>query len=123
MIRVVATIVVFAVAGPCLVALFVSCGSKPPDYLSEDAKRGWTAYHRHCTICHNPDPFQEGTTSPGGPPIAGSSEELIRLRVSKLAYPKGYKPQRDTNLMTEQPQAIPDIPYLYTYLKEVRKPE
>jgi mono/diheme cytochrome c family protein len=116
MTRVVATILASAL-------LFSSCGGKPPEYLSEDGKKGWTAYHRHCTICHNPDPFKEGTTSPGGPPIAGSSAELVRLRVEKQVYPKGYKPKRDTKLMTPQPQAIPDIPYLQAYLKEVRKPE
>lgn len=109
--------------GLCLLVLLQSCGSKPPEYLSEDAKLGWVAYNRHCTICHNPDPFKEGTTSPGGPPIAGSSEELIRLRVTKLAYPKGYKPKRDTKLMTVQPQAVPDVPHIAAYLNEVRKPQ
>ncbi len=123
MTRVAATILALLILLACLMFLCQSCGSKPPDYLSEDGKRGFVAYHRHCTICHNANPFLEGTTSPGGPPIAGSSEELIRLRVTKLAYPKGYKPQRDTKLMTVQPQAVPDIPYLYAYLKEVRKPE
>ncbi len=106
----------------CLLVFCQSC-SKPPDYLSADAKTGWIAYHRHCTICHNSDPFKEGTSSPGGPPIVGASEELIRLRVTKLAYPKGYKPKRDTKLMTVQLQAVPEIPYLHAYLKEVRKPE
>jgi mono/diheme cytochrome c family protein len=107
----------------CVLVVCQSCGSKPPEYLSEAAKRGWTAYHRYCTICHNPDPFQEGTTSPGGPSIVGSSQELILLRVTKLAYPKGYKPKRDTKLMTVQPQAVKDVPDIYAYLKEVRKPQ
>lgn len=123
MTRVQATVLASALLLVCLPVLLVACGSKPPEYLSEDAKKGWVAYHRHCTICHNPDPFQEGTTSPGGPPIAGSSEELVRLRVEKQKYPKGYKPKADTNLMTPVPQAIPDIPFLAAYLKEVRKPQ
>jgi len=104
-----------------IAVLLSSCGSKPPEYLSEAGKKGWTAYRRHCTICHNPNPFLEGTTSPGGPPINASSEELIRLRVTKLAYPRDYKPKVDTELMTVQPQAVPDIPDIYAYLKEVRK--
>lgn len=123
MTRATATILAVLLLLASLLVLCQSCGSKPPEYLSEDGKRGFIAYHRHCTICHNPNPFQEGTTSPGGPPIAGSSEELIRLRVTKLAYPKDYKPKRDTKLMTVQPQAVPDIHYLHAYLNEVRKPE
>ena len=67
--------------------------------------------------------FKDGTSSPGGPAIARASEELIRLRVTGLKYPKGYKPKRDTNQMTRLPLAEPEVPYLYAYLKEVRKPE
>lgn len=99
-----------------------SC-AKPDPYLSEDGKKGWKAYRRHCTICHNANPFLEGTTSPGGPSIVGSSEELIRMRVISTKYPKGYKPKADTSLMTPLPQAVKEIPYLFAYLKEVRKPK
>ncbi|MHC4515286.1 MAG: hypothetical protein ACYTGW_15370 [Planctomycetota bacterium] len=104
------------------VAVGPSC-AKPDDYLSADGKRGWQAYRRHCTQCHNKEPFKDGTSSPGGPAIARASEELIRLRVTGLKYPKGYKPKRDTNQMTRLPLAEPEVPYLYAYLKEVRKPE
>jgi len=99
-----------------------SC-AKPDEYLSEDGKRGWQAYRRHCTQCHNKEPFRDGTSSPGGPAIANSSEELIRLRVTSQDYPRGYKPKRDTNQMTKLPLAVSEVPYLYAYLKEVRKPE
>ncbi len=103
--------------------LALSSCSEPPPYLSEDGKRGWKAYRRHCTLCHNPNPFLDGTTTPGGPAIAGSSNELIRLRVTSVTYPKGYKPKRDTKEMYVLPRWKPEVPYLQAYLKEVRKPK
>jgi len=61
--------------------LLTACGRKPPEYLSEDGKRGWKVYQKECTICHHQNPNLAGTGNPSGPPIAGSSEELVRLRV------------------------------------------
>ena len=114
-------VAVVVILGLCLLFLFSGC-SKPPDYLSADGLRGWKAYRRHCTLCHDADPFQDSTKSPAGPPVAGSSLELLRLRVATgTDYPKGHKPQRDTKEMYALPQAVPEIPYLYAYLKEVRK--
>ncbi len=104
-----------------LLAACPSC-SKPPDYLSANGKRGWKAYRRQCTICHA-DPFQD---SMKGPAISGSSEALLRARVVSTGdpgYPKGHKPKRDTKEMHVLPAAVPEIPYLYAYLKELRKPK
>ena len=48
-----------------------------------------------------PDPAKEySKVSNHGPPIAGSSLELIRTRVLSTSYPKGYKPKRKTQSMT-----------------------
>ena len=108
-----------------LVILLAACPScsKPPDYLSANGKRGFKAYGRHCTVCHDADPFQDVIK---GPAISGSSEALLRARVVSTGdpgYPKGHKPKRDTKEMYKQPAAVPEIPYLYAYLKEVRKPK
>ena len=103
--------------------LAMPCCAKHDPYLSEDGKKGWKAFRRHCTLCHNVDPFLAGTSTPGGPPVAGSSEELIRMRVTSTVYPKGYKPKADTTEMYPLPQAVKHIPYLFAYLKEVRKPQ
>ncbi len=100
-----------------------SC-SGPPEYLSEGARRGWRAYRIHCSACHSPEsPFLEGHGPIPGPPIDGSSEELIRARVAKASYPLDHKPKRTTNDMYALPQAVSEIPYLFAYLKEAKKPE
>ena len=107
-----------------LVYAMLPCCAGAPEHLSEDARRGRRAYRVHCSACHDPgSPFLEGHGATPGPPIDGSSEELIRARVAKESYPPGYKPKRTTNQMYKLPRAVPEIPYLFAYLKEARKPE
>ena len=103
-----------------LVTLCPSC-SKPPEYLSADAKKGWKAYRKHCALCHNANPHLDSNSTPKGPPIASSTKELLQMRIKANKYPQGYKPKRATADMYPLPQALPDVPYLFAYLKEVRK--
>ena len=77
------------------------------------AETGRRAYVASCSACHDRDPKREGVL---GPAIAGSSRELIEARVMRAAYPPGYEPKRDTNLMPAQPYLKQQIEPLAAYL-------
>jgi mono/diheme cytochrome c family protein len=92
--------------GAALVALvvFVVIDSDIGERASEAGdpwKRGKRIYTTVCGVCHHPDPRQEyGTAGNFGPAIAGSSRELLELRVRHGKYPASYTPKRTTRLMT-----------------------
>ena len=85
------------------------------------AERGKTVYTQTCFACHGPDPSKDG---PIGPAIHGASEALVRARVMHgslrfdQSYPPGYKPKRDTRMMTPFPQLEGDIDDLAAYLNQ-----
>jgi mono/diheme cytochrome c family protein len=81
------------------------------------AERGRIVYVTICMACHNINPNVAGTK---GPPIAGSSRELVYDRVLFLKYPPGYKPQRNTKNMRAQPQLKNKIDDLVAFLAEVK---
>jgi mono/diheme cytochrome c family protein len=68
----------------------------------------------NCVVCHNPDPNLPGSQ---GPAIAGASAALLRARLLHLAYPPGYRPQRDTHLMRAFPKLAGKIGDLAAFLK------
>jgi hypothetical protein len=68
--------------------------------------------------CHNRDPNLAGTK---GPPIAGSSRELVEDRILYLKYPPGYKPKRTTHNMRAQPQLKNKIDDLVAFLADAAK--
>lgn len=82
--------------------------------LSPEAERGRQVYLAQCTQCHAADPAQPG---PVGPPVKGSSRELLEAKVLRGTYPPGYRPKRPTSVMPPQPQLAPEIPALAAYLK------
>ncbi len=82
----------------------------------EAVARGRVVYSTVCTACHNVDPKLAGSL---GPPVAGSSLELLEARIMNAAYPPGYKPKRATALMVAQPQVKDDIPAIYEYLNSL----
>lgn len=86
--------------------------------LSDLAKKGKGVYMANCIVCHNPDPKIAGSI---GPDIAWSSEELIRERVMRRAYPAGYTPKRKSDQMPDFPQLEGDIPALAAYLNSFTK--
>ena len=100
--RIVFLLIVTAVAG---------CSGAPADPVAE---RGRQVYLSQCTQCHAPDPSQSGAV---GPPIKGSSRELLEARILRASYPPGYKPKRSTHVMPAQPAVEPEIPALAAYLK------
>ena len=78
---------------------------------------GQRVYAIVCANCHDPDPTVDRLGGTYGPPIAGSSRELLRLRVLGTEYPDGYTPKRDTNLMTSFPLGSNQIESLYVFLQ------
>lgn len=82
--------------------------------LGPEAERGRQIYLAQCTACHASDPSQAG---PVGPPLKGSSSELLEAKLLRGAYPPGYRPKRPSTLMPLQPTLAPDIPALAAFLK------
>ena len=100
-----------AVAFLLITASTVGCSRSPDDPTVD---RGRQVYLAQCTQCHAIDPTQSGAV---GPPVKGSSKELLEARILKASYPPGYKPKRATHVMPAQPAVEPDIPALAAYLK------
>lgn len=88
-----------------------ACGESKP---RTPAEQGRIAYLTNCVVCHNANPNLTGTQ---GPPIAGSSRELLEARVLTLKYPPGYTPQRTTHAMRAFPELKGEIDDLYTFLQ------
>jgi mono/diheme cytochrome c family protein len=82
--------------------------------LDPEAERGRQLYLAHCTACHATDPSLAG---PVGPPVKGSSRELLEAKLLHGTYPPGYRPRRPTSVMPLQPTFTRDIPALAAYLK------
>ncbi len=76
-------------------------------------KHGAGVYAANCTVCHNPNPSVDGAL---GPALAGSSLELITMRVLHVQYPAGYTPKRDTAIMLPLPYLEPELPALAAFL-------
>jgi mono/diheme cytochrome c family protein len=93
-------------------AMLAACSERrPQDAL---AARGRQIYQAQCITCHASDPAQPGAL---GPPVKGSSPELLEARVLRGAYPPGYTPKRSTAVMPPQPGLAPEIPALAAYLR------
>ncbi len=92
-----------------LVALLAAaCGGG-----SDPVARGRLVYVANCTACHHVDPNLEGTL---GPAIARSSRALLEARVLGAAYPPGYAPKRDSELMQPLPYLRDQMDDLAAYL-------
>jgi mono/diheme cytochrome c family protein len=89
----------------------LGCGSDDP------VVRGRQVYAANCTACHHMNPTLDGTM---GPPVAGSSHELLAARVLAAAYPPGYTPKRDTGLMQPLPHLRGQLDDLAAYLADAR---
>ena len=81
--------------------------------LSPAAERGRQTYVAQCIACHNTDPTQAGAL---GPPLKGSSRELLEAKVLNGTYPPGYTPKRSTKVMVPLPAVAPEIAALAEYL-------
>ena len=76
--------------------------------------QGQRVYQNTCAFCHGTDPAKGGTV---GPPIQGSSRELIRARVTQAAYPPGYLPKRTTHNMPPFPALASEVDNLAAFLR------
>ena len=99
---------------PLLAALVLTVGGCSERGLSPSAERGRQVYLAQCTACHNMDPRQAGSV---GPPVKGSSRELLEAKILRGDYPPGYTPKRPTKVMAPLPAVAPDIAALADYLR------
>lgn len=94
--------------------------SKPQTQDSKAVATGRQIYLANCASCHNTNPNLEGPT---GPPIAGSSRELVEARVLHRTYPAGYHPKRSTHVMRPLPWLAPNIGDLVAFLASAKQPQ
>ena len=96
-------------------ALALAAGGCSESGLSPEAERGRQVYLAHCIACHNTDPAQPGAV---GPPLRGSSRELLEAKVLNGTYPPGYTPKRPTKVMVPIAAVTPtDVGALADYLR------
>ncbi len=99
-------------------AVFASASCQPKKVTP--VQRGRVIYMTNCVVCHNADPNLPGSQ---GPPIAGSSRELVEARVLHLSYPPGYTPKRKTHAMRAIPTLAPEIGNITAFLQAAKQPE
>lgn len=111
------TVATILIALVIVIAFVVARSGQESDRADTPLERGRQIYGTICIACHHPDPSKEhGTAGTNGPPIAGSSFELIKMRVLSTSYPEGYKPKRDTRLMTTFALEEDQLRALHTFL-------
>jgi mono/diheme cytochrome c family protein len=88
--------------------------SSPAQSPAGDAARGRQIYLAQCAACHSTDP---GKAGPVGPPVQGSSHDLLAAKILEGTYPPGYVPKRDSKVMPPRPDLGPTIPDLAAYLR------
>ena len=82
---------------------------------------GRKIYNLICISCHDPDPTKDRVGESYGPPVAGSSLELLELRVLDTKYPAGYVPKRNTSNMSAFPLSGTQLRALHAFLKDAAK--
>ena len=96
-------------------ALVFALGGCSESALSPNAERGRQVYLAYCIACHNTDPAQPGAV---GPPLRGSTRELLEAKVVNGTYPPGYTPKRPTKVMVPITAVTPaDLGALADYLR------
>src|SRR5262245_25338796 len=95
-------------------AVLIGGGCGERSEMNPVGERGRQVYLAQCTVCRSPDPAQAG---PVGPPVKGSTRELLEAKVLRGGYPAGYQPKRPTAVMPPQQALAPEIAALAEYLK------
>lgn len=101
-------------SGLLVVGLLLAGCKKESEAPLLPAEQGRKVYMSNCIACHNVNPKVDGGL---GPAIWGSSQELLQARVVKGSYPDGYKPKRETKMMTTFPHLQKDIDALHAFLQ------
>jgi mono/diheme cytochrome c family protein len=96
-----------------VLAMTAALGCQKPQPEPAAVTRGRAVFIANCASCHNTNPNLPGSL---GPPIAGSSRELIEDRVLHTSYPVGYHPKRPSHLMQPMPWLAPKIDDLAAFL-------
>ncbi|HSR57274.1 MAG TPA: hypothetical protein VLL57_03760 [Candidatus Binataceae bacterium] len=104
-----------AKAAALIIAAFTAAVAALSCKPATPVERGRAIYLSRCVVCHNQNPNRAGVK---GPPIAGSSRELVEGRVLRLEYPPGYKPQRTTHAMKAMPELARSIDDLAAFLAD-----
>ena len=98
-----------------LLALFGCAEEAPLDPQAQLVQRGEKIYLANCIACHARNPGEAG---PVGPPVAGSSLELLEAKVLRNEYPPGYTPKRDSKAMVPLVHLAPELPAVAAFLAE-----
>ena len=107
-------------AGLAVTLLLAALACSEQDTAPRDpVAQGEVVYKNVCIACHNADPAKPGAL---GPPIAGSSRELIAARVIHASYPEGYVPKQGGALMPPLPHLEGSIDDLAAYLGQAGSP-
>ena len=78
-----------------------------------------TNYKRNCVRCHNANPNLKG---PIGPDLVTTPLTVLKTKIPKGEYPKGYVPKRKTKIMPKFKQFTEkDIEDLYKYIQSFKK--
>ena len=102
-----------------LLLVWIGCSGCGDSRPVDPRTQGEQVYRANCIVCHHPDPREIGAV---GPPIAGSSRELLAARILRAEYPQGYTPKRDSHLMPPLPYLEKDIDALAAYLGSLDAP-
>lgn len=94
-------------------SLLVSCKKESSNTAATPFEGGRKIYNTYCIACHNINPTKDGGI---GPAIWQSPRELIAAKVLRNQYPDGYKPKRDSKLMTTFPLSQEQIDQITAYL-------
>jgi mono/diheme cytochrome c family protein len=100
-------------------ALLAACSEAGPEHADPAASRGRAVYLSVCTACHNADPNLDGSL---GPANAGASRELIEAKLLRGAYPPGYKPKRDSQVMPRFEHLAGSVDDLAAFLAAAQRP-
>ena len=76
-------------------------------------KKGKKIYMTSCISCHNPNPKLTGTL---GPAVFGTSFEVLKYKMLKGTYPKGYQPKRSSQMMPTFPEQRDNLDALHAFL-------
>jgi len=78
-----------------------------------------TTYKSTCIRCHNANPNLKGSV---GPDLVTTPLAVLKTKIPKGEYPKGYTPKRKTKIMPKFKQFTEkDIEGLYDYIQSFRK--
>lgn len=98
-----------------MLLFFAGCTKsiEPERVMTPLEKQGQLVYVTNCLSCHNSDPTKPGSL---GPDIAGTSIEILTIKIKGLPFPSTYVPKRTTHMMPALPFVEKDIPAIHAYL-------